>query len=67
MQFASQGRGGEAGLAAAHSVAPTLLKYSAVSNVNAGALFMAHFKGVHPELFAVVRSKGEGMRKFLGG
>ena len=61
MQFASQGRGGEAGLAAAHSVAPMLLKYSATA-ARVCALeeepLLVHFIGVCPMLFAAVRSKG---------
>ncbi len=60
-----RGGGWKAGLAAAHSVAPMLLKYSAtagrVARVYAGPQkvlsSMANFKGVLPELFAVVRSK----------
>ena len=56
-----RGGGWKAGLAAAHSVAPMLLKYSATAaRVCAGIKgwsSMVFFKGVCPLLFAVVRSK----------
>ena len=57
------GGGWKAALAAAYSVAPMLLKYSTTAGrVRAKFLLkrsssMAHFKGVCPWLFAVVRSK----------
>ncbi len=58
-------RGGrwKAALAAAHSVTPMLLKYSTTAGRVClerwlkGVSSMAHFKGICPFLFAVVRSK----------